>query len=478
MNIAVVGSGPSGWATALKLSELGHRITVFDGGVSENETISNSTIVSPTQKLLRSSDYPYRLFQKGPTIAQQRTNLKFSFATGGLSLVWGATMLPYSYDVFDLWPLKLSDLDSYYREIANIVPISGVVDCLAKKYEPYLSRLPLLCSTRIMSFLEQAETISSAHIYVGSSRLAIKVNNDAKLSCNYCDSCLVGCPRDLIWYAPLIRHEKIEYRSGVRVLSLSESTKVTLNVIDKHAGESSYSFDKVFIGAGNIETFRILATSKIVGRTAKLLDSSTFFIPFLLKSRYGKPSKEQYSLSQAFIRIEDESCKPLQLQIYDFSEDLVERAQKRIPLGAKIPKWVLRIPLKRFFVGIGFLDSADSPSIQMHLTDSGDVELSPLFPAGKSTQSKVEEVLKNNGTFFKKVGLKPIRKLIQYALPGEGVHSGGWLPMGIASDILGRPQGSRNVHVVDSSIFPMIPAGAITFTVMANAMRIAEEACK
>ena len=50
--------------------------------------------------------------------------------------------------------------------------------------------------------------------------------------------------------------------------------------------------------------------------------------------------------------------------------------------------------------------------------------------------------------------------------------------MGDKSDLLGRPVGLRNVHVLDSSIFPSIPAGPITFTLMANANRIVRESMK
>jgi choline dehydrogenase-like flavoprotein len=48
--------------------------------------------------------------------------------------------------------------------------------------------------------------------------------------------------------------------------------------------------------------------------------------------------------------------------------------------------------------------------------------------------------------------------------------------MGERSDLLGRPNGCHNIHVVDSSVLPTIAPGPITFTVMANARRIAEEA--
>ena len=41
---------------------------------------------------------------------------------------------------------------------------------------------------------------------------------------------------------------------------------------------------------------------------------------------------------------------------------------------------------------------------------------------------------------------------------------------------LGRPAGFKRVYVVDSTVFPSIPATTITFTVMANAHRIGTSA--
>jgi choline dehydrogenase-like flavoprotein len=45
-------------------------------------------------------------------------------------------------------------------------------------------------------------------------------------------------------------------------------------------------------------------------------------------------------------------------------------------------------------------------------------------------------------------------------------------PRVFETDVLGRPNGFRRIHVVDATIFPDIPSGPITLTVMANAYRI------
>ena len=46
------------------------------------------------------------------------------------------------------------------------------------------------------------------------------------------------------------------------------------------------------------------------------------------------------------------------------------------------------------------------------------------------------------------------------------------------TDLLGRPKGLKRVHVVDATVLPSVPASTITYTVMANAARIATEAAR
>ena len=72
----------------------------------------------------------------------------------------------------------------------------------------------------------------------------------------------------------------------------------------------------------------------------------------------------------------------------------------------------------------------------------------------------------------------PFRTMI--APPGKSYHGGGTFPMRrtpgpLESDLLGRPMGLSRTHIVDSSVFPTIPATNLTLTVMANAYRIAAE---
>ena len=72
--------------------------------------------------------------------------------------------------------------------------------------------------------------------------------------------------------------------------------------------------------------------------------------------------------------------------------------------------------------------------------------------------------------FLKKVGISSQRVLENHIK--ESINTGS-IKIG-ETDIFGRPYQFDNVHIVDSSIFPSIPAGPITLTVMANSLRIAD----
>jgi len=65
----------------------------------------------------------------------------------------------------------------------------------------------------------------------------------------------------------------------------------------------------------------------------------------------------------------------------------------------------------------------------------------------------------------------------------KSYHFGGTFPharhcSGYQSDLLGRLEGWDNIHLVDGSVFPSVPATTFTLTVMANAHRIATGARK
>ena len=484
MKIAIIGSGPSGWAAAEKLIQLDHEITVIDSALSEDDAYNHSSeqkTAELSKKLFFGSDLPYRKFPVGPELIEIDVHPISSFTSGGLSLVWGATMLPFSKADTDDWPFNISMLDSKFRELSEQIPIAGNSDQLDTVYGGFFSRRGIFPSQRIVQFIESANKHQNIGSVVGLSRLAVETGTRDIEGCIYCNRCINGCPSNMIWNSKRIQSVKESLK--MRVMKLTEVDEFVFVDGLGIDGEqiTGLRFDKVLLAAGSVESFRILANSGVVRNSAVLKDSSTFFLPLFALPKLNTSESNSFGLSQCFIRLNRDTYGPAShFQLYEYSEELISRARKALPFGGLIPGRILKYFLSKMIVAIGYLGGQESPSIQMHLLDDGSVELS-RHKDGRSLKSRklsVKLANKKLGRCTKQHGLIPLSFLTQIAKPGEGVHFGSWLPMGESSDLLGRPNGFQRIHVVDSSVLPSIAPGPITFTVMANAIRIAEESVK
>jgi ferredoxin len=480
MKVAVVGSGPSGWIVAQKLIDLGHNVTIFDPALNGDSAVSSLKAVNKkllAGKLLHGSDFPFRAFPHGPAMKEEGSKTLTSNAQGGLSLVWGATMLPYCEADIKSWPIDFIQLKSGYEYVSQKIPLSSRKDALSEKYVNFSSQEPLLASPRIDKIINKLSSTSSPDVLIGYSRLAVKVTTLKSQGCFYCGQCLTGCPSDFIWHAPRIGLSELVGYVENRVISIKETSDgVSITSVDLDGKvEESGPFDRLFLGAGPIESFRILATSNLVSKTAVMKDSATFFIPILLSKSFDLPPEKAFTLSQAFMRIEAGILPAAQIQLYEYSEDLIGRARKTLPFGQFIPSFVLRSVLQRMVVGIGYLDSEASTTMKISLEDNQDVRISADNLSIARHRKRAKPYIQRFSKVSKQFGITPLFILTKFSRPGEGVHYGSWLPMGIGADLLGRPMGVERIHVIDSSVLPSIPAGAITFSIMANAVRIIDE---
>ena len=122
----------------------------------------------------------------------------------------------------------------------------------------------------------------------------------------------------------------------------------------------------------------------------------------------------------------------------------------------------------------GQLDSADSH--QFCLTPAGKLQ-AKLNP---NTHSTIKRVVAHLRKYRQTLGMTPVPAMMHLSKLTKSFHYGASFPMKknpcpLETDLLGRPVGLQRVHLIDSSIFPTIPAGSITPTMMANTYRIASE---
>jgi len=181
-----------------------------------------------------------------------------------------------------------------------------------------------------------------------------------------------------------------------------------------------------------------------------------------------------------FIELSDQriSNNTIHMQCYSYNDLYLNVLNKMFgPLTNIFNKSVENF-LGRLLIIKGYLHSNNSSRIRAHL-EQGENGVFILEgennPTAKIALKKIKSKFYRNKKYFRASPLSIVAKLSK---PGIGNHSGGTFPMRkkpseFESDLLGRPYGFKKVHVVDSTVFPSIPATTISFSIMANAHRIA-----
>lgn len=495
----VIGSGPAGVACARALLARGRPVTMLDAGLTleaGREALRTAMAAQapaewteqqhamrrmppgtdvPEFKLSHGSDYAYRAAEEAPGLEIAVPGLAASYAQGGLSNVWGAAMLPYRAADFDGWPVGLAEMAPAYEAVLDYVPLAGQADALEPDWPFYRRpRFDMPVSRQAVGLLRRFEERTLPGVTAGRARLAVQAP-----SCIACGECLNGCPRDLIFSARQelagLRAAGMNYISGAVVRGIAEDENgVLLHAYTGRGGWQNFAGERVFVAAGVYGSTGLMLRSLGLTR-AEILDSQYFILPLLGLARQKRVMDEAlHTLAQAFIEIEDAAveARNVHLQLYGYSDVLEAAVAQKLGML----KGLRRLVLERALVVQGYLHSDCSGRLAAVL--DGDV-LRVTPQRNPATKAVLKRLVKRLAGM--RLGAWPLGFALQETPPGRGYHSGGSFPMrespGVGeTDVLGRPFGRRRTHIVDSSVFPAIPAATITLTVMANAWRIGNAA--
>lgn len=503
MNL-VVGSGPSGVAAASALLDAGKPVTMLDiGRVLEPDRCQAYRYLQyprkatfgddPARKLIFGSSYPY-LTDREAGLIQNGTKCLASGGKGGLSAVWGASVLPFPEDEIGNWPFPAGDLHDHYQKAAVLLGIAGAVDGLASRFPfyspPLLPLKPSLQGQSVLSRLTDNAALLKSHGFTfGLARHAVKSS-----ACEYDGTCLSGCERGAIWNAStaveaLKKRDGFEYHGGVRVLSIEERPDgVRLHAAREGQSRTVFDGKNVFLGCGPLATARLVCGS--FGAPVEglpLLSQPYFVLPLLLdRDVPGAPEQRLHTLAQLFLELDDTNVSPhlVHLQIYGHNEVIADRLESAASWAGPFSGFVQRHFAPRLLAIQGYLHSDEGVPVKITAAGRGeDCRLTVRAGDRSATKAAVGRVAAKIARHSAELGFKPLPVLLKIGRPGEGNHAGGSFPMKKTpgpwqTDSRGRLHAHERVHLVDSSVLPSIPAPTFTYAVMANASRIASEAAK
>ena len=519
--VIVIGSGPAGVACAKALLDRGADVTLLDAGIEleperraivdelarrrheewPQTLLAEARRQSPVElggvplKYSFGSTFPYQDVERLLPFENRGCATRPTLARGGFSTVWGSAVLPYLAEDLADWPIAASDLAPHYRAVTAWMPIAGVSDDLAAELPLHADApRPLAPSAQARALLadleRRRERLQRAGLRFGRSRLAVRAETDARgPGCVYCQMCLHGCPYGLIYDASAtlaeLRRSGLHYRSGCIVDRLVEGPRgVSLIGRSLASGDAvRFEAERVYVACGAVATTRLLLASlEAFDRPVLMQDSQYFLLPLLRLRGVPAPRHEAlHTLAQLFLELRHPQVGPrnVHLQVYGYS-DLFEALFARLlgPL-ARAARPAVDALLSRMLVIQGYLHSELSPSIRVSLRRDGEVGTLVLEEQRNPlTRPNLRRVVRRLLRHAPDLRALPLAPLLQIAPAGRGFHSGGTFPMraspsAFESDLLGRPHGFTRVHAVDATVFPTIPSTTITFTVMANAHRIA-----
>lgn len=528
MKFVVVGSGPSGVHFAQTVLERGHEVLMLDVGHGRPEhLLPDASFDEVKQRLddpaawLLGGDFesvtlpggageyyglpPSKNFVLTPSRSWAVKEWGFaslsSFARGGLAEAWTAGVYPFNDAELADFPFGWSELAPHYEEIARRIGVSGVTDDLQPFFVPHAHimeplRLDLHSQRLLDRYASRRAALNAKGVYAGRSRLAVLTReHDGREPCCYLGRCLWGCPRESL-YTPsvtltrLFAMPRFSYVPGTYVSHVTWDRARRVNglvVLNPDGTSDTIAAERVVLAAGALSSARIMLES--VWEASRemlvlpgLMDNQQILMPFVNLDMLGQPSDSRsYQYHQVCLGLAgDDPRHYVHAQLTTLKTGMAHPVIQSLPFDLVSGTRVFR--LLRSALGVA--------NINLHDTRRADctasLEARPGLPSKlllhytparddaaqvARASARVREALRALGCIVPP-GMAHVRP------KGASVHYAGLIPMGVeGAPLTATPEGKsrevEGIYFADGITFPFLPAKNITFTLMANAARVA-----
>jgi choline dehydrogenase-like flavoprotein len=528
--VLVIGSGASGVHFALSLLRKGRAVTMLDvGRQGTAAALPGATLTQLKDRLPDPSRYmlggrfeavllpsvtdeyygipPTKdfVFERPSGFRHASTGFAplFSFARGGLGEVWTGGSYPLNAGELVDFPFAHDDLAPHYDEVARRIGISGAADDLAR-FMPLHAHLqpPLRLDDHSQRLLDRYARVrprlNGAGLYLGRSRVAtLSQPIGSRRPCDYLGRCLWGCPHGALYTPSQTLREcqtfsDFEYVPGVEVrhLRLGPGGGVQSAVTRDLAtgNEREWPATMVALAAGALLSTKIFLRTlqREHGRRIQLrglMDNRQVLLPFVNLAMLGRQfAPESYQYHLLGMGLETSSGRDyVHGQITTLKTALLHPLIQRIPLDLGLATYLFRAAHAALgLVNVNFRDTRRETNF-VELGGSSDDELHIHYEPDEDEPARIAHAMRRIRRGLHRLGCVVPPGMAHVRPMGASVHYAGTLPMRrdaapFTTTAYGESRDVPNLFLVDGATFPFLPAKNITFTLMANAVRIAEAA--
>jgi choline dehydrogenase-like flavoprotein len=524
--VLVVGSGPSGVHLAQTLLDHGHAVVMLDVGHEKPEPVlpdqdfdglkdvlddpvdyflgaGGEAVVFPTRQAKYyafppSKDYVFAAPVEF-SVATSEFEPVISFAAGGLAEAWTAGSYPLNDAELTDFPFDFAALEPHYATVMRRIGVTAKRDDLARFsrwFDDYIEPVDTDAHSSFLleRYAKRRTLLNSSGFYLGRSRVAVLTrNHEERQACDKLGRCLWGCPRDAL-YAPsstlrqLRRRERFRYVSGVYVTHFTYDGDKISSVIasSRDGGTHEFTADTYALAAGTLCSSKILLDS-IFRRTGEvhelpgLMDNRQIMIPFLSTGLLGGPVKTRsYQFHQLALGIERPRPEEyVHGQITTLKAASVHPVVQSLPFDLRSALRIFRMAHAALGAANVWLHDRREPRnlITVRPRHGRETDLVLRYSSGNAgpVADSVNVVKRALGT----LGCVVPPTMTKILPSGSSVHYAGTVPMQSAGGRFTctpecRSRDFRNLYFADGATFPFLPAKNLTFTLMANAVRVAD----
>ncbi len=528
--VVVVGSGASGAHFALTALEKGRSVLMLDVGHAARETVNPGDTLNDLKRRLpdpvswflgerytslvlpgHAGEY-YAFPPSKEHVFRGSGNFRFrgdglsplfSFATGGLAEAWTGGCYPFNDEDLAAFPFGYRELEPFYSRVAKRIGVTGTNDDLASVFPMHDGLTePLQLDDHSAVLLDtyqrrRAQLNGKLGCLFGRARVAVlSQDRGARKRCSYSGRCLWGCPSGA-FYTPSITiaecraWPQFQYVSGMYVDHFRTDSRGRVCAVVAHGADGQvheFPASSLVLAAGTMCSAKIFLESmwRETGKAPELrgvMDNRQILMPFVnlrMVGRRWSPDTYQYHQIAMAVRLADAGTYVHGL-VTTLKTALIHPLVQSLPfdLGGSVAAF-RAVHGALGMVNFNFPDSRRQENCLTLDVSSKPHRLSIHYRPADTEAERLQSAIARFRRILWKMDCFAPSKTIHIRPMGSSVHYSGTFPMtnGTApftcsSDC--RSRDVENLYFVDGSTFPSLPAKNLTFTLMANATRVAEQ---